>query len=51
MMNAGLPCNLTRGLMHLNAPLWLRTKSFTVSTFFTVYAHSDVVDFLVAQLA
>jgi len=23
---AGLPCNLTRGLMHFNAPLWLRTS-------------------------
>ena len=38
MMNAGLPCNLTRGLMHLNASLWLRTKSFIVSTFSTVRA-------------
>jgi len=28
VMNVGLPCNLTRGLMHFNAPLWLRTKSF-----------------------
>jgi len=34
-MNAGLPCNLTRGLMHFNAPLWLRSKSFTVSTLST----------------
>ena len=36
VMNAGLSCNLTRGLMHFNAPLLLRTKSFTVSTFSAV---------------
>jgi len=38
VMNTGLHCNFTRGLMHFNAPLWLRTKSFTVSTFFAVRA-------------
>ena len=29
---------VTRGLMHFNAPLWPRSKSFTVSTFSTVRA-------------